>query len=97
MLMIGRARMKVKLRRKFVTSAKKVAFGATSVSHFATRWLLIVSFRQTSAKAAARNNGVLGMMYAVKSGVGIGLPSTASPAWCAYWDRSRNSHEAGGC
>ena len=74
-----------------------VGFDEAMSGHRVVKWLKEVA---PNAKVTARNNSVLGMMSAVKSGVGIGPLPTAiadgEPAWCAYSDRCPNSREAGG-
>ena len=50
---------------------------------------------------SARNNSVLGLVYSVKSGIGIGpLPTALGDAEpdlvCKCWDRFPRLHEAGG-
>jgi len=50
-----------------------VSFDESMSNHRLTKWLQEVA---PGAKIAARNNSVLGLMYAVKSGVGIGALPT---------------------
>ncbi len=51
-----------------------VAFDGTMINHRASKWLAEVA---PDAKIAARNNSVLGLVYAVKSGLGLGALPTA--------------------
>src|SRR6266540_767956 len=51
-----------------------VAFDGTMTNHRASKWLADVAPRAT---VAARNNSVLGLVYAVKSGLGLGALPTA--------------------
>jgi len=61
------------LNRHFI-----VGFDETMANHRAARWLREVA---PDAKIAARNNSVLGLVYAVKSGVGIApLPAPIGDA-----------------
>ena len=51
-----------------------VGFDESMGKHRVSQWLKDVA---PAGKIVARNNGVLGLMYAVKSGVGIGALPTA--------------------
>ncbi len=51
-----------------------VAFDGTLTNHRASKWLAEVA---PQASIAARNNSVLGLVYAVKSGLGLGALPTA--------------------
>jgi len=51
-----------------------VAFDGTLTNHRASKWLAEVA---PQATIAARNNSVLGLVYAVKSGLGLGALPTA--------------------
>ena len=51
-----------------------VAFDGTMTNHRASKWLAEVA---PEATIAARNNSVLGLVYAVKSGLGLGALPTA--------------------
>jgi DNA-binding transcriptional LysR family regulator len=51
-----------------------VAFDDTMTNHRAAKWLGKVA---PNAKVVARNNSVLGLVYAVKSGIGVGALPTA--------------------
>jgi DNA-binding transcriptional LysR family regulator len=51
-----------------------VAFDGTMTNHRASKWLAGVA---PTAMIAARNNSVLGLVYAVKSGLGLGALPTA--------------------
>jgi len=51
-----------------------VAFDGTMTNHRASRWLSEVA---PAATIAARNNSVLGLVYAVKAGLGLGALPTA--------------------
>ena len=51
-----------------------VGFDETMANHRAARWLRQVA---PKARVAARNNSVLGLLYSVKAGVGVGLLPTA--------------------
>lgn len=51
-----------------------VAFDGTLINHRASKWLAEVA---PQASIAARNNSVLGLVYAVKSGLGLGALPTA--------------------
>lgn len=51
-----------------------VAFDGTMTQHRASKWLAEVA---PDATIAARNNSVLGLVYAVKSGIGLGALPTA--------------------
>lgn len=51
-----------------------VGFDETMANHRAAKWLAVVA---PEAKVVARNNSVLGLVYAVKSGIGVGALPTA--------------------
>jgi DNA-binding transcriptional LysR family regulator len=51
-----------------------VGFDDTMANHRAAKWLGKVA---PNAKVVARNNSVLGLVYAVKSGIGVGALPTA--------------------
>lgn len=51
-----------------------VGFDDTMMNHRAAKWLGTVA---PNAKVVARNNSVLGLVYAVKSGIGVGALPTA--------------------
>ncbi|HET7803497.1 MAG TPA: LysR substrate-binding domain-containing protein [Pseudolabrys sp.] len=51
-----------------------VCFDESMMNHRLSKWLKQVA---PDAKVAARNNSVLGLLYAVKSGVGVGALPTA--------------------
>lgn len=72
-----------------------VGFDETLSMHRASIWLRDVA---PEVKMSARTNSVLGLVYAVKSGLGIGpLPASLGDAEPACSDPFRNCRAAGAC